>query len=446
MQFLDFKYTIYCFADLFQIFQYKKKRNEFLKILYKDKHANIINKVITNVGKLEEYGQEFFYNYEEGSKFWPKIKFEWAPNYQINYHKEIFLKENNSEDFLKNFELNTIQNKIFNNYKKKPITITIYFFPKNILLIRLEWIFHKKQASDINENYLSTSDLIEIEDLFKRNKHEISNKNQFKIEITKGRKPRRKEILNISDIFYSLYTDIFNWTNAYLRRRGTSKKKKIKKINPDFNFEFYHIIEPKDIISRGAISRHIKGIMMIERFFNEYYQNENLESLNMLWSKCDRVFNDLHGAYIYNKCKKKNYRYFKERIKNTKAIIQFNWLRKQGYNRLSGFLRSELLKILNDSRLKSMIKTFIGRLTWINYYLLASYRNLSSIEEYSYPNLEKIIRICDENVKNGINYNSSLNFFLKFGSKFNQELEKVKIKNKMIVESIGKIISIIPKS
>ncbi len=267
------------------------------------------------------------------------------------------MKENDTIEFQQNSKLKTIQTKILENYKKKPININIYFFPRNIILIKLEWIFHKKSDNQNKVNYLSTSDLIEIENLFKSNRYDILDKNQLKIEITKGRKPRRKEILNISDIFYSLYLDIFNWTNAYSRRRGIKKKTPPSIVDLEFNLEFYHIIEPKEIISHSYISRDIKGIMMLESFYNEYYQNENIDTLNKLWSKHDRMFNDLNGAYLYNKCKKKIYHYFKERIDNTKLIIQFNWLRMQGYIRLTEFLRSELLDIKNDSRLLSMIKT-----------------------------------------------------------------------------------------
>lgn len=445
MHFLDFKYTIYCYADLLKIFRYKKKRNDFLKILYQDKNKNIINKVITNVGILRDFRKSYEYTHGSGFKFWSKIKFDWAPRFKIKYNKSIFLKQNEAKDFQQNFKLKEIQMKILENYKKKPININVYFFPYNFILIKLEWSFHKKIDNQEKEKYLSTSDLIEIENLFKSNKDDISNSKQLKIEVAKGRKPRRKEILNISDIFHSLYLNIFNWTSAYSRRRGIKKKKKISLVDPEFNLEFYHIIEPKEIISHGRIFRDIKGIMMLEPFFYEYYQNETLETINKTWSKCDRVFNDLNGAYIYNKCKKKNYEFFKARIENTKNIIQFNWLRMRGYIRLSEFLRSELLDIKNDSRLRSMIKMSVGRLSWINDYLLTSYEFIASIEDLRYLFIEDLIKKCDEHVKNGINYKHSLNYFLEFSTIFKQELEKIKQQNYSIAESIGKIVSSLTK-
>lgn len=446
MYFLDFKYTIYCFADLLEIFRFKKKRNEFLKILYRDKKNNITNNTITNIGRLQDFRKSYEYIQGSAFKFWSKIKFDWAPNFKIRYNKSIFLKQNETIEFQQNSELKAIQMKILKNYEKKPIIINIYFFPNNLILIKLEWSFHKKISKQEKENFLSTSDIIEIENLFKSNKNDISNKNQFNIEVTRGRKPRRKEILNISDIFHSLYLDIFNWTRSYSRRRGIKKKKKVSLVDPKFNLEFYHIIEPKEIISHGHIFRDIKGIMVLEPFYNECYRNETIDTINKMWSKCDRVFNDLNGAYIYNKCKKKNYEFFRARIELTKNIIQFNWLRMRGYIRISEFLRAELLDIKNDSRLFSMFKMFIGRLSWINDYLLTSFGIIASIEDFRYSLIKELVKNCDDRVKNGIKYRQSLNYFLDFSNVFRDELEKIKQQNFTIAESIGKIVTSLTKT
>ena len=117
----------------------------------------------------------------------------------------------------------------------------------------------------------------------------------------------------------------------------------------------------------------------------------------------------------------------------------------RGYIRLSEFLRSELLDIKNEPRILSMIKTCIRKLTRINDSLLTSYESITEIEEFRRGVIPNMINECVEKVKNGINYKHSSNYFLKFSTKFQHELEKIKQQNYTIVESIGRIVTSLTK-
>ena len=463
MFFDNFKLDIYFYADLFEIFRFKKKKKEFKDILYRTNTGELINKVITNVGEIVQFEHTKEYRDMKIDCFWRKTKFAWAPQYSIDYKKKIFFTENLNKKTKSDIKI--IENKILCFYEKKPILIKIYIFPKNVLLIKMSLNFKFNGTEKENHNMLTSMDIIKFLRSIYTYLPDISEKDQFCIEINKGRKPRKKEECELSLIFYSIFKDIFNWVYSYHRRTRKKKKQKVieirkkfihndvlYKINSDLfeeafspvAFNSFFVLKPRSNYYRNCETNWVYKITWLDLHLNNMdHRTFDLHHHGQILLTDDCMCCNCRGSYLYPKEYRYPEKYYANhmrvyfRLKNLEYLIQFNWLRLQSFFRLIRYIRDEMIKLIGYDSLKGVAKTITNQLSWLNDSFLSSFKLIGRIEDDIYFETNLYLFGAPDNIKESLNYDEVYSNFCELKKEFINILSKIKAKNwKKINESI----------